>query len=178
MTKRILISISLIITGIPFVLLSIYYDCLPDQIAVFVDINGSPTMLMDKSIFSVFRLPVMGVMTQIICFTMYRIKLEYEREKNQRLWLSVSVLAALKMSLTSIEVLIYTKQDLFNLIRITVLIVIFLAIVSIAFNLYSIYNRYNKHFMEYFSKVQPSHKILLFLSFTFYLLLVIFPLIG
>jgi uncharacterized membrane protein len=178
MTKKILITISVIITVIPFVLLSIYYDRLPDQIAVFVDINGSPTMLMDKSIFSVFRLPVMGVITQIICFTMYWIKLDYEREKNQRLWLSVSVLAALKMSLTSIEVLIYTKQDLFNLIRIIVLIVIFLAIASIAFNLYSLYNRYNKHFMEYFSKVYPLHKILLFLSFTFYLLLVIFPLIG
>ncbi|MCZ2129091.1 MAG: DUF1648 domain-containing protein, partial [Bacteroidia bacterium] len=103
MTKT-LITLSVIMTIIPFVLLPIFYESIPQQIPAFVDIKGNPTLMMNKSIFSVFRLPLMGIMTQIACFTMYLVKIEYEKEKNKLLWLSISFLAALKMSFTSLEV--------------------------------------------------------------------------
>lgn len=178
MTKKIFTILSVIITISPFVLLPVFYDNIPQEVAIFVDMKGNPILMMDKSFFSVFRLPLMGIMTQIICFTMFSVKLEYERERNQTLWLTVSFLAALKMSLTSMEVLIYDNVEMLNIVRAIILIVVCIAVVSIVFNVYSLYKRYNKKFIQYLSKVSTSHKTLLFLSFTGYLFLVLFPLIS
>lgn len=177
MTKT-LITLTVILTIIPFVLLPIFYDSIPQQVPAFVDIKGNPTLMMNKSFFSVFRLPFMGIMTQIVCFTMYSVKLEYEKEKNQLLWISVSFLAALKMSLTSMEVLIYDNSEILNIFRTIVLIVVCIAVVGIVFYGYLLYKKYNKQFIEYFSKVSKLQKMLLFVSLIGYVLLTLFPLIS
>lgn len=178
MTKKILIILSVIITISPFVLLPVFYDSIPQQVPVFVDMKGNPTLMTDKSYFSVFRLPLMGIMTQVICFTMFSVKLKYGRQKNQLLWLSVSFLATLKMSITSMEVLIYENPETLNLLRTIVWVAICIAVVSIVFNVYSLYKNYNKKFVQYLSKISTLHKTLLSLSFIGYLFLVLFPLIS
>lgn len=177
MTKT-FITLTVILTIIPFVLLPIFYDSIPQQVPAFVDIKGNPTLTMNKSAFSVFRLPFMAIMTQIACFTMYSVKLEYEKEKNQLLWLSVSFLAALKMSLTSMEVLIYDNSEMLNIFRTIVLIVVCIAVVGIVVYGYSLYKKYNKQFIQYFSKVSKLQKTLLFISLIGYVLLTLFPLIS
>ena len=177
MTKT-LITLSVILTIIPFVLLPIFYDSIPQQIPAFVDIKGNPTLMMNKSIFSVFRLPLMGIMTQIACFTMYSVKLEYEKEKNKLLWLSISFLAALKMSFTSMEVQIYGNSEMLNVFRAIVLIVVCIAVIGIVFYGYSLYKKYNKQFIQYLSKVSKLEKTLLLLSLIGYVLLTLFPLIS
>lgn len=177
MTKT-LITLSVILTIIPFVLLPIFYESIPQQIPAFVDIKGNPTLTMNKSIFSVFRLPLMGIMTQIACFTMYLVKIEYEKEKNKLLWLSISFLAALKMSFTSMEVLIYGNSEMLNVFRTIVLIVVCIAVIGIVFYGYSLYKKYNKQFIQYLSKVSKLQKTLLLLSLIGYVLLTLFPLIS
>lgn len=177
MTKT-LITLSVILTISPFILLPILYDSIPQQVPAFVDIKGNPTLMMNKSIFSVFRLPLMGIMTQIACYTMYSVKLECEKENNQLLWISVSFLAALKMSFTSMEVLIYNNSEMLNVFRIIVLIVVCIAVVGIVFYGYSLYKKYNKQFIKYFSKISKLQKSLLFLSLVGYVSLTLFPLIN
>lgn len=176
--KKTFIILSVLITISPFILLPIFYENIPQQVPVFVDIKGNPTLMINKNIFSVFRLPFMGVMTQIVCFTMYSVKLEYEKEKNQLLWLSVSFLAALKMSFTSMEVLIYDNSKTLNIFRTVILIVVCIAVVCIVFFGYSLYKKYDRQFTQYFSKVSKQQKTLLLLSFVGYVLLTLFPIIS
>lgn len=120
----------------------------------------------------------MGIMTQIACFTMYLVKIEYEKEKNKLLWLSISFLAALKMSFTSLEVLIYDNSEMLNVFRTIVLIVVCIAVIGIVFYGYSLYKKYNKQFIQYLSKVSKLQKTLLLLSLIGYVSLTLFPLIS
>ena len=177
MTKTVII-LSIILTICPFILLPLFYQHIPEQIPAFVDIKRNPTLMMNKNAFSIFRLPLMGTVTQIICFTMFSVKLEYEREKNKFLWLLVSIMAGLKMSLTSMEVLIYDNTELLNIFRTIILISVCIAVVGIIFYGYTLYKKYNKQLIQYFSKVSKLQKTLLFLSLIGYVLLTLFPLIS
>jgi len=60
-----------IISIIPFPVLAIFYKTIPGQVPLFVDLAGNLTIMTTKSILSVFRLPVMGLMIQVICVAMY-----------------------------------------------------------------------------------------------------------
>lgn len=173
-----IITLSIILAISPFVLLPILYDYIPQQVPAFVDINGNPTVMINKNAFIIFRLPLMGAMTQIICFTMFSLKLDYERDKNELLWLFLSIMVGLKMSLTSMEVLIYDNTEWLNIFRTIILMTVCIALVGIVFYGYILYKKYNKKFIQYFSKVNKFQKTLLFMALIGYVLLTFFPLMS
>lgn len=118
----------------------------------------------------------MGLLTQVVCLSMYRVRFAYGHVQNERLWLSVSFLAAIKMSLTSLEVLLYGNTELVHWLRISVIGVVGGAILSIAWYGYGLVQCLHQQGV-YFPKIGLWQQIALGLSFIGYLLLVLVPLI-
>ena len=102
MYKKVLFFLSVFFTICPFILLLIFFETIPSAFPVFLDIEGNPILNTEKSLLIVFRLPLMGVITHAICFIMFSLNVPIAKDKNQSLWLWISLLASLKMALTSI----------------------------------------------------------------------------
>lgn len=175
MFKKNLILLSWILTISPFIVLLLFYNQIPQQIPAFLDLKGNPAVWIQKSIPAVLRLPIMGLMIQGLCYTMFFTSREEARIRNEYLWSSVSFSAALKMSLTSVEILFYNNPSLFSWLRNIVFIVILAAVINILVNLYELYKTYQGNFLVYFSAVNNLQKILITLFLTGYLLFVLLP---
>jgi hypothetical protein len=63
---NLIFSLSVIISILPFPILALLYKLIPSQIPLFADLAGNPTIMAPKSILSVFRLPIMGLMEMAI----------------------------------------------------------------------------------------------------------------
>lgn len=60
------ISVSIL----PFFLLAYFYSALPDRVPLFMKLNGEVAVWGQKSVMSVFRVPLMAVVTQVFCLLM------------------------------------------------------------------------------------------------------------
>ena len=54
-------------TLLPFFALAYFYDALPRSVPVFLNLGGEPAVWAEKSVLSVFRVPLMALDTQLIC---------------------------------------------------------------------------------------------------------------
>ena len=54
----------------PFLVLAYFYDALPDKVPLFVNLKGDVSTWTEKTVLSVFRVPLMAVVTQIVCMLM------------------------------------------------------------------------------------------------------------
>lgn len=64
---EILISV---LSVIPFLLLAYFYPILPERVPLFLSLDGDVEVWGKKSLLSVFRVPLMAVVTQVICLLM------------------------------------------------------------------------------------------------------------
>lgn len=58
-------ALSAFISVLPFLILTLFYDLIPAQVPLFVDLAGNPTIMASKSLLSVFRLPTMGLINKV-----------------------------------------------------------------------------------------------------------------
>lgn len=54
-------------TVLPFLALAYFYDALPRSVPVFLSLGGEPAVWAEKSVLSIFRVPLMALDTQLIC---------------------------------------------------------------------------------------------------------------
>src|SRR5687767_6702696 len=54
-------------TVLPFFALAYFYDALPNRVPLFLNLGGEPAVWTEKSVPSVFRVPLMALDTQLIC---------------------------------------------------------------------------------------------------------------
>jgi uncharacterized membrane protein len=59
-----------VFTALPFFVLAYFYHALPDRVPVFLKLNGEVGTWAGKSVLSVFRVPLMAVVTQTVCLLM------------------------------------------------------------------------------------------------------------
>lgn len=57
-------------TILPFFVLAYFYPILPRLVPLFMNLNGEVAVWTDKSLLSVFRVPLMAVDTQLLCLLM------------------------------------------------------------------------------------------------------------
>jgi uncharacterized membrane protein len=57
-------------TILPFFILAYFYSLLPDRVPQFLTVTGEVATWVEKSVISVFRVPLMAVLTQIVCLLM------------------------------------------------------------------------------------------------------------
>ena len=55
---------------LPFFVLAYFYPMLPERVPLFMNLNGEVATWAEKSVLSVFRVPLMAVDTQLICLLM------------------------------------------------------------------------------------------------------------
>jgi len=55
---------------LPFFALAYFYPALPDRVPLFLNLSGEVARWVDKGLLSVFRVPLMAVDTQLICWLM------------------------------------------------------------------------------------------------------------
>src|SRR5688500_805225 len=58
------------LTLLPFLVLAYFYSNLPDRVPLFLKLDGEVDVWGQKSVLSVFRVPAMAVITQVICLLM------------------------------------------------------------------------------------------------------------
>lgn len=57
-------------TVLPFFILAYFYSLLPERVPQFLTLTGEVATWAEKSVISVFRVPLMAVLTQIVCLLM------------------------------------------------------------------------------------------------------------
>ncbi len=57
-------------TILPFFMLAYFYSLLPERVPQFLTLTGEVETWVEKSVISVFRVPLMAVVTQIVCLLM------------------------------------------------------------------------------------------------------------
>src|SRR6185295_13872914 len=59
-----------VLTILPFFVLAYFYPVLPDRVPLFMSLNGEVVEWAEKSVISVFRVPLMAVVMQTVCVLM------------------------------------------------------------------------------------------------------------
>jgi uncharacterized membrane protein len=113
---------------LPFFVLAYFYQELPDRVPVFMNLNGEVAVWAEKSVVSVFRVPLMAVDTQLICLlakyglvkseTIPPAGASVEQREYQRLCVNLSAglwdwlrcLVAFKMSAASLDTIFLTLE--------------------------------------------------------------------
>jgi hypothetical protein len=135
-----LIVLSIICNVVPIIILPIFYDIIPNNVPAFVDFFGNIIISMEKSYISILRLPIMGLLLSIICIIMYQINLTGENGKfNKILWSVVAIIGALKMGITSMEILFYENMEIINIFRIIIMVLVIIGIAVLVYGLLKIY---------------------------------------
>jgi uncharacterized membrane protein len=57
-------------TVLPFFILAYFYSLLPERVPQFLTLTGEVATWVEKSVISIFRVPLMAVLTQIVCLLM------------------------------------------------------------------------------------------------------------
>jgi uncharacterized membrane protein len=55
---------------LPFFLLACFYTTLPDRVPLFINLSGEATEWGQKSLLSVFRVPLLAIVMQVVCLLM------------------------------------------------------------------------------------------------------------
>src|SRR5438128_4046614 len=113
---------------LPFFALAYFYSVLPERVPVFLSLNGDVKTWAEKSVLSVFRVPLMAVVTQIVCLLMKYgtvqskavapLKLAIEQTKLQERYLSLNAglwdwfrwTVAFKMSAESLDTIFLSLE--------------------------------------------------------------------
>jgi uncharacterized membrane protein len=145
-----------VFTILPFFLLAYFYSVLPDRVPLFMHLNGEVAEWARKSAISVFRVPLMAVIMQIVCLLMkygtiqsssaahIELGLEQARLREQSLNLNASLwdwfrlAAAFKMIAESINT-IFLSLDLTSLSRVTFIVTAIAALLGAAGALFYCY---------------------------------------
>ena len=99
---------------LPFLVLAFIYSALPERVPLFLNLRGEVTAWAQKSALSVFRVPLMAVVTQVVCLlmkygTLQARPLEMEKLDEQYLGLNAGLwdwfrfAVAFKMSAESLD---------------------------------------------------------------------------
>lgn len=171
-------ALSAIISVFPFPLLTLLYDLIPAQVPLFVDLAGNPTVMASKSLLSVFRLPTMGLMIQVICLAMFSLKFrnELQNKTNRMIWLAISFVGAVKMSLTSMEVLIYGNLYMLNAFRIIIWVTVTLGVVLLLYGSFMLYKQQGNEFLKEYQKVITKWQyISISIALAVYIIMVFIP---
>ena len=125
------------LTLLPFLALLFFYSSLPERIPEYLNLNGDVAVWGRKSVFSVFRLPLMALDLQMICVLMkYGVwqgsanqSLEdseplatYRKESiklSLNLWDWFRAFIAIKLGASSIEIIFYSIERFHSLTTLT-----------------------------------------------------------
>jgi len=136
-------------TILPFFALAYFYPMLSERVPLFMNLNGDVAVWGEKSWLSVFRVPLMAVVTQVVCLLMkYSIVQseaalpienvdDYARLQKQSTILSVGLwdwfrcLAAFKMSAASLDTIFLSIERFKFLSRPAFIITFIAALLSI-----------------------------------------------
>jgi hypothetical protein len=171
------IVLAFVFNIIPIVILPVFYQRIPDIIPAFVDLLGSPVVSIEKSYLAILRLPAMGVQLSIICLIMYKTKFDGEHKRlNQIIWRAAACIAALKMGITSMEIMFYEKLEIIKYFRIAVFILTIIGIIVLISGLIKMYKT-KAAFTEY-KKVLTINKILIVCVLGLYVIIALMPLFN
>ncbi len=175
---NIIFKIALLVSILPIVVLPLFSDFLPKEIPAFINYFGNPTLMMKTTSLSILRLPLMGITLQIVYMIMYSLKLTEDAIKdNQITWSTCSIIVALKMSITSFEIFIVSDQFILNSFRWTILILVIIGEVVLIKSVYNLYKQYKGHYKDYYKYLEIWKIRTVFLSLSFYIILVSMPFI-
>ena len=136
----VLIILSIVCNIVPMIILPLFYETIPNNIPAFVDFWGNTIVSIEKSYITIFRLPFMGLILSIICIIMYSIKLSGENNKfNKIIWSVVAFIGALKMGITSLEILFYENMETIKIFRIVVMVLVVIGILVLIYGLLKMY---------------------------------------
>ncbi len=137
-------------TILPFFVLAYFYSALPERVPLFLNLSGEVEVWGEKSFLSVFRVPLMAVVTQVVCLLMkYGVvqsgvalsvenAAEYARLQKQftvlnvGLWNWFRCLVAFKMSAASLDTIFLSLERFEFLSRPAFIITFIAALLSIA----------------------------------------------
>jgi uncharacterized membrane protein len=144
-------------TILPFFILAYFYPMLPERVPLFMSLNGEVAVWAEKSVLSVFRVPLMAVDTQLVCWLMKygtvksaavvplesaNEQTEYQKQYvrlNVGLWDWFRCLVAFKMSAESIDTIFLSLDKFKFLSRPTFAITAIAALLSILGGLLYVY---------------------------------------
>ena len=139
-----------VFSTLPFFVLAYFYPMLPERVPLFMHLNGEVAVWGEKSVLSVFRVPLMAVDTQLICLLMKYstvqsetvAPLETAREQTEQrkqyvslsagLWDWLRCLVAFKMSAASLDTIFLSLERFKFLARPAFAITVVAALLSVA----------------------------------------------
>ena len=136
---------------LPFFVLAYFYPQLPERVPLFLNLSGEVAVWAEKSVLSVFRVPLMAVDMQLFCLlmkygTVKSVPLEtateqtdYQRQYvrlNVGLWDWFRCLVAFKLSAASLDTVFISLEHLKFLSRPAFAITAIVALLSIAGGVY------------------------------------------
>jgi uncharacterized membrane protein len=113
---------------LPFFVLAYFYSDLPERVPAFLNLNGEVETWAEKSVITVFRVPLMAVVTQIVCLLMKygtvqskpiaSLELPFEQTKLQEQYLGLNAAlwdwfrwaGAFKMSAASLDTIFLSLE--------------------------------------------------------------------
>ena len=170
----ILIIFSIICNLAPMAILPVFYETIPNSIPAFVDFFGNTIVSMEKSYISILRLPLMGLTLSFLCIVMYSIKISEENEKfNKIIWSVAAFIGALKMGITSMEILFYENMELVQRFRLIIMVMVILGIIVLLYGLYKMYK--NKIQLSDYKTGVINNRIKIIVTLCLYVALVLMP---
>ena len=158
------------------IILPLAYDSIPNNIPAFLDFFGNTLVSMEKSYISIFRLPLMGLLLSLICIIMYSFKLTGENEKiNKMVWSVVALIGALKMGITSLEILFYENAEITKIFRLLILILVLAGVGILIYGLVKMY-RNKIQYSEYGVGIK-SNRIKIIVILCLYIAVVLMPVV-
>lgn len=146
-----------VFTILPLFVLAYFYSVLPERVPLFLNLSGEVAVWAEKSVLSVFRVPLMAVDTQLICLLMkygtvkaetaapLEIAKEQAEHRKQYVGLNVGLwdwfrcLVAFKMSAASLDTIFLSLERFKFLSRPAFAITAIAALLSIAGALFYTY---------------------------------------
>ena len=136
----ILIILSIIFNLVPMIILPLAYDIIPNNVPVFLDFWGNTIISMEKSFISILRLPFMGLLLSLLCWTMYSLKITGKNESfNKIIWSIVALVGSLKMGIQSMEILFYENVKIVNIFRISIIVFVLIGVVILVYGILKMY---------------------------------------
>jgi uncharacterized membrane protein len=156
------IFILILFSILPFVVLGLYYSNLPQEIPIFVDLFGKPIKFSNKNVFTVFRLPLMSLLLQliilifhlnIISFTKKIASIEVSKSiinKSEKMLFFISIIISFKLGFSLFEFLLRHNHNLqtANIVRYVTLLIVIIGICIVLKNYILIDKSIKKHIID------------------------------
>lgn len=132
-------------------LVAMSYPQLPSVIPAFVDLAGQAILVMPKSPLAAFRLPLMGLLLQAICWRMSRVALPRAEDTrwNQVLWPAVALVAGAKALLSTLDFVPHGASVTPFGLRGTLLAVSALGVAALIVAAYRLFSAYDREPLAY-----------------------------